>query len=517
MKWAKVIDQRRCIGCHACTIACKSENEIPSGVTRTFVKQVESGNFPAVERHFQVTRCNQCNNPPCVEACPTSAMYQRTDGIVDFNRSMCIGCKGCIAACPYDAIYIDPETHSAEKCNFCTHRIDVGLEPACVVVCPTQAISIGDMTDPNSKVSQLIATEKSQVRRPEKGTHPKLFYVEGSEVALNPLGATIGKSYMWANRQNPPSQSRSLPEVMGWPGMIKSQSAYPSQSAAAAVVAYGNDTKPPWDWRVSSYTWTKSIAAGTFLIGALGGILETLVTNGLGLATGLISMLFLGLTGLFLISDLSHPKRFYLIMLRPQWRSWLARGAYIISGFGLLLTVFLFAVLMDMDTLLKISWWAGLIPAIMVATYTGFLLAQAKGRDLWQNPVLPIHFLIQATLAGAASILMLNLIFSLSVDEVLWLRWVLGLSLCAHILFVSSELFMPHATEQSSRSAKNMTKGKLGLCFWGGFALSLIAIGLTMLSSGFFPWLFVAAIISLTSLWLHEHAYIQAGQSVPLS
>jgi Fe-S-cluster-containing dehydrogenase component len=99
-QWVKVIDQTRCIGCHACTTACKSENEVPLSVTRTYVKSVDVGTFPQARRAFQVTRCNQCQDAPCVAACPTSAMYTRPDGIVDFDKSVCIGCKACMAACP---------------------------------------------------------------------------------------------------------------------------------------------------------------------------------------------------------------------------------------------------------------------------------------------------------------------------------------------------------------------------------------------------------------------------------
>src|SRR5215207_5773784 len=134
-QWGKVIDHTRCIGCHACTTACKSENEVPLSVTRTYVKHVDVGEFPQTRRAHQVTRCNQCAHAPCVAACPTSAMFKRADGIVDFDKAICIGCKACMAACPYDAIFINPEDHSAEKCNFCAHRIDMQLEPACVVVC----------------------------------------------------------------------------------------------------------------------------------------------------------------------------------------------------------------------------------------------------------------------------------------------------------------------------------------------------------------------------------------------
>jgi ferredoxin len=101
-----------------------SENEVPLGVTRTYVKSVEVGIFPQVRRAFQVTRCNQCADAPCTTACPTRAMYRRPDGIVDFDKSVCIGCKACIAACPYDAIFINPEDNSAEKCNLCAHRVE---------------------------------------------------------------------------------------------------------------------------------------------------------------------------------------------------------------------------------------------------------------------------------------------------------------------------------------------------------------------------------------------------------
>ncbi len=161
-RWAKVIDQTRCIGCHACTTACKSENEVPVGVTRTYVKHVDVGTFPQARRAHQVTRCNQCAHAPCVAACPTTAMFKRADGIVDFDKSVCIGCKACMAACPYDAIFINPEDHSAEKCNFCAHRIDIGLEPACVVVCPVEAILVGDMDDPASKVGRIVGPRTRQ-------------------------------------------------------------------------------------------------------------------------------------------------------------------------------------------------------------------------------------------------------------------------------------------------------------------------------------------------------------------
>ena len=189
MNYGFLIDNRSCIGCHACSTACKSENEVPLGVYRTWVKQVEHGAFGEARRHFQVTRCNHCAKPPCVAICPVTAMYKRPDGIVEFDGDVCIGCKACLQACPYDAIYIDPETHTAAKCHFCAHRTDLGLEPACVVVCPTQAIVAGDLDDPDSRIRHLLAEHPTSVRRPEQGTAPKLFYIDAHEVTLNPLAA----------------------------------------------------------------------------------------------------------------------------------------------------------------------------------------------------------------------------------------------------------------------------------------------------------------------------------------
>lgn len=180
-KYAFVIDQRKCIGCHACTVACKAEHDVPIGVYRTWVKYIEKGEFPNSRRYFLVNRCNHCDDAPCVAICPTKALYKRKDGIVDFDSSRCIGCKSCMQACPYDALYIDPYSHTAAKCNYCAHRTEVGLEPACVVVCPEQAIIAGDMHNPNTEIARLIAREPVRTRKPEQGTGPNVYYLGAEE------------------------------------------------------------------------------------------------------------------------------------------------------------------------------------------------------------------------------------------------------------------------------------------------------------------------------------------------
>ncbi|MBL4845273.1 MAG: 4Fe-4S dicluster domain-containing protein, partial [Planctomycetes bacterium] len=195
--WGKLIDHDKCIGCHACSVACKSENEVPLGSFRTWVKQVEKGEGLSAQRHFGVLRCNQCEDAPCVAICPTGAMHRRDNGIIDFEKDICIGCKGCIQACPYDAIYMDPVSNTAAKCNFCAHRIEVNLEPACVAVCPTGALVVSDLEDPDSPVARAAARSATSVRKPELGTRPKVFYKGADQSVLDPRAASRPLQGYW--------------------------------------------------------------------------------------------------------------------------------------------------------------------------------------------------------------------------------------------------------------------------------------------------------------------------------
>ena len=195
-----VLASDSCIGCHACTVACKSEHDVPLGVNRTWVKYIETGEFPDTARTFTVMRCNQCDDAPCISICPTRALYRAPNGVVDFDDSRCIGCKACMNACPYDAIYINPETNTAHKCNYCNHRVEVGLEPACVTVCPTHAIITGDLDDPTSEISRIVANDRVAVRAPEQGTRPKVFYRGASPATLDPTRTMIQPDGMiWAD------------------------------------------------------------------------------------------------------------------------------------------------------------------------------------------------------------------------------------------------------------------------------------------------------------------------------
>jgi len=503
--WAKVVDQTRCIGCHACTTACKSENEVPLSVTRTYVKYVDTGAFPQARRSFQVTRCNQCEAPPCVTACPTSAMFKRADGIVDFDKSACIGCKACIAACPYDAIFINPEDHSAEKCNFCAHRLDIGLEPACVVVCPTEALLVGDMNDPTSQVAKIINRDPVAVRRPEKETRPKLYYKGGDQVTLDPLAAQrpAGGLFMWSEQGE---VDHGVPA--GHPG--------PWNSSAAAVLSYDIPHRAPWDFRVSLYTWTKSIAAGTYLapfLLLLTGAITASSTLWMFVAPFLAGV-FLALTGAVLIWDLEHPARFHLIFRRPQWRSWLVRGGFIIGGYGAALAAHLALVFTGSSPPLWLGF-AGSVLAILTAVYTAFLFGQAKARDMWQNPLLPVHFLVQAFMAGAGAVVLAVLVLPTATGPLgagamsAALRF-FAMGSAAHALMILGEVLMPPPTAHARLAEREMTHGRFRGWFRVGFLGALLGAAA--------PWLgWIVVPIGLAALLAYEHAYVQAGQSVALS
>lgn len=176
-RYGMVIDTRRCTGCHACSVACKAEFEVPLGETRSWVEYIEKGTYPAVSRNFLPRLCNQCEEPGCVDVCPTGATYQRADGIVAIDAEICIGCKYCMQACPYGMRFIDPVSGTASKCDFCVHRVEQGLVPACVNTCVGKARIFGDLNDPYSEISSLLARESITVLRPEMGTQPVVYYI----------------------------------------------------------------------------------------------------------------------------------------------------------------------------------------------------------------------------------------------------------------------------------------------------------------------------------------------------
>jgi Fe-S-cluster-containing dehydrogenase component/formate-dependent nitrite reductase membrane component NrfD len=498
-KFGFLIDNRKCIGCHACTVACKSEHQVPVGVDRTWVKYIEKGSFPNNRRLFTVMRCNHCEWAPCVTICPVTALHTRDDGVVDFNSDRCIGCKACMQACPYDSLYIDPDTHTAAKCNFCTHRLEIGLQPSCVVVCPEQAIICGDMDDPESELSRLLDRHPVQVRKPEKETKPKLFYIEADEASLVPTRAEADGPTMWSRG--------SYVETDGH--MAPPRTALPVVSAEAAPRrAYDvRPRAPAWGLEVAAYTWTKSIAAGALLAAAACRLLAPAALAGLAVPLGIVALVFLTLTAALLVADLKQPRRFLYVLLRPQWRSWLVRGAYALTAYGGLVTAWLLAHVLGAETVAEVLLWPTAALAVLAAVYTAFLFAQARGRDFWQNPLLSVHLLGHAFLAGGCVWVV--------ADFTEASRWFLVGTLVFSLVSLFAEIFTLPPTADA-RLAMDWIIGKpMGRWFWwGGLGVGHV-LPLVLLAVGVAPG--ITALAALAGLFVIERLWVLAPQQVPLS
>ncbi len=176
-RFGMVIDTRTCVGCMDCVIACKTENDVPSGCDRDWIAYDTRGAFPTLRTEIRSERCNHCGNPPCVTCCPTGASHiEPSSGVVLVTPAVCIGCKACLASCPYDARFVNPAGY-VDKCTFCLHRVRDGLDPACVAVCPTRCMSFGDLDDPNSRVSRLLVSRPHHELLTAAGTGPRISYL----------------------------------------------------------------------------------------------------------------------------------------------------------------------------------------------------------------------------------------------------------------------------------------------------------------------------------------------------
>lgn len=574
-----VIDNRRCIGCHACTVACKAEHDDPIGVNKTWVKYIEKGEFPNTNRNFSVLRCNHCADSPCTDVCPVTALWEREDGIVDFDTDRCIGCKACMQGCPYDALYIDPETSTAAKCNYCSHRVDSGREPACVTVCPEDAIIAGDLENPETEISEVTSRQEIQARKPEKGTEPNLYYVNGDEGSITPGTTSREEHYMWSDAPSnieveggkredfdieKAAQSLAESDVTfssetvhdetdskveagartdggcgsgscgcaddtsvvsdGGVGSGSADSGRMEQAyellheEARRVYDVGEDHYASWGWEVYSYTWTKSIAAGALLLPALfmlGGIIEPSTTL-IGVSA-LISGVFLGLTGLLLILDLDQPQRFHWVLLRPNWNSWLVKGAYIITAFGGWLGLLVIGWLLEVEAVVHPAALAiTAVLAAATAVYTAFLFSQSKGRDLWQSPAMPAHIFVQAVVAGAATTGLLGLAaFEGLVGPS---AGALAAGLVVHGVLIASEIFTPHQTEDAEEAAARITKGRFKNAFWlGGIVVGIVAPLVVLAVGTSAPLVALAGVLALVGLFAFEYCWIIAPQTISLA
>ena len=508
-----LLDSDNCIGCHACTVACKSEHDVPLGVNRTWVKYIETGTFPDVARKFNVMRCNQCDDAPCMTICPTNALFRSDNGVVDFQDDDCIGCKSCMNACPYDALYINPETNTAHKCNMCNHRLEQDLEPSCQIVCPTEAIIIGDLDDPTSKISQMISRNDVAVRAPEQNTKPKVFYKGADQAALDPTRTAIANDGMiWADTT---PDHPSVPVTLG---------KKPTElDGVVARTAYTVSHKPTWGEMVSGYLVTKAVAGGAMLVAALQVLLGNADAQAsVGIMAPIVAVVFLAITSGLLIGDLKQPKRFYYLLTKGNFSSWLVKGAYVLMAFGLVTVVWFIAGLLEFEGLLQALAVPAAITGAATAGYTAFLFAQCEGRDLWQTPLLLPMLLARAVTAGAAAWLIADGLIDVPAPDAV--RWALIGGVVA-VMALSWMESVSHGSRHVEIAVHNMISGAHSSLFWGGIIfgaivpliLAVIAIAIGGSTGAAVALSVIAGLFALIGMFLSETAFVRAGQSVPLS
>jgi Fe-S-cluster-containing dehydrogenase component/formate-dependent nitrite reductase membrane component NrfD len=514
VRYGFAIDQRTCIGCHACTVACKTEHQIPLGQFRTWVKYVDKGVYPTTSREFGVLRCNHCTNAPCVTVCPTRSLFKREDGIVDFDSERCIGCKSCMQACPYDAIYIDADTHTAAKCNFCAHRVDQGLEPACVVVCPTRSIWVGDLDDETTGISRLLASHKSSVRAPEQNTAPNVFYLGADRSVLDPLAAPVVSTYIWAR---PDPQRRA---------------------AGADLEGFGEpDTRTtlntthehPWGWRVTTYMWTKGVGSGALLVASAALFLRADLGRLGSVVAPAIATTFTAATGVLLTLDLKRPDRVLYIFTKANPSSWLFWGSVALAGYSAVAGGWLLGGAAEALGLLEEPVVAGALGALrwvaapaaaLAASYTAFLFGQAEGRDLWQSPLLCWQLLAQAAVAGSGALLAGAAAVECGTPARRLLTRILVSSSAANLGLLAAEYGRAQPTRQAEAAAHTVTRGRYRKLFWWG------AVGMGVLGAAIAApslngrrrwWGAAGGLVAQAGLLAYESAFVRAGQDVPLS
>jgi formate-dependent nitrite reductase membrane component NrfD len=406
-------------------------------------------------------------------------------------------------ACPYDALYIDPNNNTAAKCNFCAHRVEQNLEPACVIVCPTQAILAGDMDDSSSKTGAVIANRKTSVRKPEKGTIPKLHYVGIHQDLLHPTRLAKQNTLLFADR-------RDTPMTLG------------AFDAGQTREVYDVPHPAPWGWKIAAYLWTKSIAAGVLLVSALLMFLGS--PNALSnIISPVISLVAVAATLALLVFDLKRPDRFFYMLITPNFRSWLVLGGNILVVYGALAAAWLFFGLSRSDVPAVIVWPA-LALAIAAAAYSAFLFAQAKGRDFWRHKWFNAwQLVLQALIAGAAvqlvSIMFEQPEFSDQIPRFASASSLLQLFLILWLISLGIEIALPRQTPEERMARRCLLRGPLSGRFLGFTILlgALCPLGI-LTFFGHLPMLVsIAAIMALFGLFWFEYVWVRAGQSAPLS
>jgi len=378
-RWAMVADLERCVGCQTCTAACRHSNATSPAVQWRKVLDIEAGSYPNVSRVFVPVGCQHCADPPCMHVCPSTATRQRADGIITIDHDICIGCAYCEVACPYQARFLVKDPHHAygpamqneieradyarvgvaQKCSFCSDRIDFGLEngltpgvdpratPACVNACIADALHFGDLDDPNSNVSRLLREQKSFRMHAELGTDPGFHYLYGKAGDTEPEPAQ-------------PARKSALTA-----GELRTRGVEPA-------------LQQHWDWKASANFICGGIGAGLFVFTAAVGLRHPQL---LPLGWLALAVMALGLATLLL--KIGKPLRALYVLRQPR-RSWMTREAWIAGA---------------MFPLGALALWLANLPLLILSAMlaVGFLFSQgmilyaAKGIPAWRCPwVVPL-------------------------------------------------------------------------------------------------------------------------------
>lgn len=459
-RWGMVVDLGRCVGCQTCTIACKMENGLPPSTQWRTVLDVESGEFPDVTRTFAPMTCMQCADPPCYDACPTTATRVREDGIVWIVDDICIGCGSCVVACPYQARHLVPTEEYyfgrptpdevlnydrgrvgiCTKCHFCYHKFDdapagvvpgenPSYTPACSASCIADAIQFGDLANPASNVSKLIAANPGATRMLEHlDTDPSVYYLNAPAIEDRPLRL-----------------------------------------------------QHTWHKLAVSNFFCGPAGVGLFVLGTLMGWLAGLpapllqfggaapLVAGIGLATptpghlaGLLGPL-LALVGLLSVAaEAGRPLRGFNVF-RNFRNSWMSRES-------VLAMIFISAALLD--TLLVQNPFlqaAAALAGLGVVLAQGLILSKAKGVPAWSVPIMPAHFLASGLMLGGGALLLVTSAFSGRYALPGWLApTVLALVLIDWVVWVRY---------LRSRSPSATFQRSVALLSQGGFSVAIVYLG----------------------------------------
>jgi formate-dependent nitrite reductase membrane component NrfD len=372
----------------------------------------------------------------------------------------------------------------------------------------------GDLEDETSEIARVVAQQETTVRKPEQNTRPNVFYVDGFDLALNPAAMQDHSTAMLFSDVLDPHTGHVAPGYVDAAAPVQFSNVRAAEQMVS--VAYNAQHRVPWHWQVPAYLITKGMGAGVFGLLAVLALTGRWVEHSMA-AVGGLGLLMTALTTALLVADLEHPLRFLRILVRPQWRSWLTRGAFILVGFTTVSGLWWLAELMGLASTTRTLFAAiTLLGAVGTANYTALLFAQCEGRDLWQSPWLLVQLVFEAVALGGAGICVLGVwvpvpeqMLSIGAAALLW-------GLVAHAVGMGIEFGPPAKTTTGESARIALLYGRWRTLFWGGGVVGghLLPLALLLLIPSATP---IASLFAIIGLYCVQHAFVMAAHDVPNS